>query len=191
MMDSQDNILEQEVKEEVNQEVTAPEVETPEVAPVAEEEAPAAEEVALVSEEEAPAAEEEQPRKVYETKKEVLDRIKEIAHGDEAPQKDEIDYLMATSTLLQNGVLQLAGEKQNELAATMGVEMENNANFMSDEDIKKKLSGNANQLKKWLSSDDIQPYVLDKIATIAKGMNLSANKLQVLREKMPDYDFLG
>ena len=93
MMDSQDNILEQEVKEEVNQEVTAPEVETPEVAPVAEEEAPAAEEVALVSEEEAPAAEEEQPRKVYDTKKEVLDRIKEIAHGDETPQKEEIDYL--------------------------------------------------------------------------------------------------
>jgi len=86
-MDSQDNILEQEVKEEeVNQEITAPEVETPEVAPVAEEVAPAAEE-------EAPAAEEEQPRKVYETKKEVLDRIKEIAHGDETPQKEEIDYL--------------------------------------------------------------------------------------------------
>ena len=93
MMDSQDNILEQEVKEEVNQENIAPEVKTQEVAPVAEEEASAAEEVALVSEEEAPAVEEEQPRKVYETKKEVLDRIKEIAHGDETPQKEEIDYL--------------------------------------------------------------------------------------------------
>ena len=93
MMDSQDNILEQEVKEEVNQESIAPEVKTQEVAPVAEEEASAAEEVALVSEEEAPAVEEEQPRKVYETKKEVLDRIKEIAHGDETPQKEEIDYL--------------------------------------------------------------------------------------------------
>ena len=86
MMDSQDNILEQEVKEEAIQETTVPEVETPEVAP-------AAEEVALTNEEEAPAAEEEQPRKVYETKKEVLDRIKEIAHGDENPQKEEIDYL--------------------------------------------------------------------------------------------------
>ena len=100
MMDSQDNILEQEVKEEAIQETTVPEVETPEVAPVAEEEAlvteevaPAAEEVALTNEEEASAAEEEQPRKVYETKKEVLDRIKEIAHGDENPQKEEIDYL--------------------------------------------------------------------------------------------------
>ena len=93
MMDSQDNILEQEVKEEVNQEMTAPEVETPEVAPVAEEEAPTAEEVVPVAEEEAPTANPEQPRKVYETKKEVLDRIKEIAHGDENPQKEEIDYL--------------------------------------------------------------------------------------------------
>ena len=101
MMDSQDNILEQEVKEEAIQETTVPEVKTPEVAPVAEEEAlvteevaPATEEVALSEEEEeAPAAEEEQPRKVYETKKEVLDRIKEIAHGDENPQKEEIDYL--------------------------------------------------------------------------------------------------
>ena len=79
MMDSQDNILEQEVKEVVNQETTVPEVETQEVAPVAEEEAPV--------------AEEEQPRKVYETKKEILDRIKDIAHGDEAPQKEEVEYL--------------------------------------------------------------------------------------------------
>ena len=86
MMDSQDNILEQEVKEEVNQEVTAPEVETQEVAPAAEEVAPAAEEEASV-------AKEEVPRKVYETKKEILDRIKDIAHGDEAPQKEEVDYL--------------------------------------------------------------------------------------------------
>ncbi len=66
MMDSQDNILEQEVKQEVSQEVEAPEV---------------------VNEEEA------QPRKVYETKAEVLRRVQDIAHGEEAPQKEEVDYL--------------------------------------------------------------------------------------------------
>ena len=32
-------------------------------------------------------------RKVYETKAEILERVREIAHGDEAPKKDEIDYL--------------------------------------------------------------------------------------------------
>ena len=65
-MDSQDKILDQEVKQEVSQEVEAPEV---------------------VNEEEA------QPRKVYETKAEVLRRVQDIAHGEEAPQKEEVDYL--------------------------------------------------------------------------------------------------
>ena len=84
-MDSQENILETGKQVEVNQAAEAPEVETaqePQAAPVAEE--------AL----EAPVAEEPQEeRKVYETKKEVLDRVKEIAHGEEAPQKEEVDYL--------------------------------------------------------------------------------------------------
>ena len=35
----------------------------------------------------------ETERKQYQTKKEVLERVQEIAHGDEAPQKDEVDYL--------------------------------------------------------------------------------------------------
>ena len=71
MMDSQENILQQEETKEVIQEAAAPEV---------------------VNEETAPAAE-EQPRKVYETKAEVLKRVQDIAHGDETPQKDEVDYL--------------------------------------------------------------------------------------------------
>ena len=32
-------------------------------------------------------------RKQYQSKKEVLDRVREIAHGEGAPQKDEVDYL--------------------------------------------------------------------------------------------------
>ena len=35
----------------------------------------------------------ETERKQYQTKKEVLERVQEIAHRDEAPQKDEVDYL--------------------------------------------------------------------------------------------------
>ena len=66
-MDSQENILETGKQEEVIQEAAAPEVETN--------------------------AEEEAPRKVYETKQEVLERVKEIAHGEETPQKDEVEYL--------------------------------------------------------------------------------------------------
>ena len=42
---------------------------------------------------EAPVEEAAPERKQYENKKEVLERVREIAHSDEAPQKDEIDYL--------------------------------------------------------------------------------------------------
>ena len=104
--------------------------------------------------------------------------------------RDELDYLIATTTLMRDGVLRVTEENKEHVEDMLGMKTEDNANFMSDEDIKKKLSGNANQIKKWLNSDDIQPYVLEKIADIAKGMNLSMNKIQVLKEKIPKYDFL-
>lgn len=104
--------------------------------------------------------------------------------------QDEIDFLNSTSSLFRRGFLRVEGEKQKEVAASLGIDIENNANFMSDEDIKKKLSGNANQLRKWLDGGKIEPYVLNRIADIAKEMNLSANKLAVLKEKLPDYEFI-
>lgn len=73
-MDSQENILvtgeatspveKTGNQEEVIQEATAPEVEK-----------------------------QEEERKIYSTKKEVLDRVKEIAHEEETPQKEEVEYL--------------------------------------------------------------------------------------------------
>lgn len=111
------------------------------------------------------------------------------AHTFTMVTQDELDYLMGTCRLIQKGILRLAGDKQKEVAETLGINMENNANFMSDDDIKKKLSGNANQLKKWLDSSDINPDVLDKIARIAKGMNLAMSKIQILKDKVPNFEF--
>ena len=107
MMDSQDKALEMGTNEVINEEVstqpadepqaeetsqvvTEPAIETE--APVEEAEVPAEEPEIPTDEPEAP-AEEEQPQKVYTTKKEVIDRIKDIAHGDEPLQKEEVDYL--------------------------------------------------------------------------------------------------
>ena len=104
--------------------------------------------------------------------------------------QDEVDYLMGNSTLLQKGVLVVEGEKKEEVLGTMGINKESNANFMSDEDIKKKLGMNANQLKKWLDSTEAEPYVLDKIAQIASGMNLNMSKIQVLKDKIPNFEFI-
>ena len=112
MMDSQEKALvngeateEQGTTQEVKVEETAQEVvaatsqvaETTE-AEAAQEEAPQApvpeEEAPQNEEEEAPTAEEE--RKVYQTKREVLERVREIAHAEELPQKDEVEYLKTT-----------------------------------------------------------------------------------------------
>ena len=73
-MDSQENILatgeatSPAAEELIQEAATAPEVET----------------------QQEEAAEE---RKTYASKKEVLDRVKEIAHGEDTPQKEEVEYL--------------------------------------------------------------------------------------------------
>ena len=112
-MDSQENVLNNEAQlEETNQQPVAEEVVkqeenvvTPEPAaeePVAEEPAAVVEEPAAEEpQEEEPAAEEEATeetasKKVYVTKKEVIDRLKELAHGDESPTKEEVDLLKTT-----------------------------------------------------------------------------------------------
>lgn len=77
MMDSQENALNQSTLEE-GKAVEQPVVENVETAQV--EEAPV---------NETPAEE----KKIYTTKQEVVERLKEIAAGEETPQKEEIDLL--------------------------------------------------------------------------------------------------
>ena len=94
MMDSQENTLSQEKTEELlnaapaeNSNVadnsTAPANETPEIPAADTAEMPAANNDADATEQ----------KKVYKSKKEVIGRLKEIAHSDENPQKDEVEYL--------------------------------------------------------------------------------------------------
>ncbi len=83
MMDSQEKALEQEQNVEQNVVETA--------APAPEAEVTETPEAEVAAPEEAPVAEPE--RKQYLNKKEVLARAREIAQGEEAPQKEEVDYL--------------------------------------------------------------------------------------------------
>ena len=83
MMDSQEKALEQEQNVEQNVVETA--------APAPEAEVTETSEAEVTAPEEAPVAEPE--RKQYQNKKEVLARAREIAQGEEAPQKEEVDYL--------------------------------------------------------------------------------------------------
>ena len=72
MMDSQEKALELGKNEEVVNDEVSSQVETTE----------SSESVA-----------EEPARPVYETKADVLHRLQDIAHGEETPQKDEVEYL--------------------------------------------------------------------------------------------------
>ena len=38
----------------------------------------------------------EEPKRVFRTKQEVIERMKELAHGEETPAKDEVDLLKTT-----------------------------------------------------------------------------------------------
>ena len=73
MMDSQENTQLGTNEEVVNEEVTSQAVET-----------------------EPQVENEEQPRVVYETKADVLRRLQDIAHSDETPQKEEVEYLKSS-----------------------------------------------------------------------------------------------
>ncbi len=94
MMDSQEKVSAE--KQDIEQNVVEnaakqPEEDSKETATV--KDSPTGEDA-----EETTVAQEDQPsetieRKQYQTKKEVLERVREIAHGEEAPQKEEVDYL--------------------------------------------------------------------------------------------------
>ena len=99
MMNSQENALEKgQFAEEQAADETVAEVQNTQeaVAEATAEEVVETEEKAV---EETPEVVEETPaeepveKKIYTSKQEVLDRIKEIAHSDEAPAKDEVDLL--------------------------------------------------------------------------------------------------
>ena len=146
MMDSQDKILEQEVKQEVSQEIEAPEV---------------------MNEEEV------QPRKVYETKAEVLRRVQDIAHGDEAPQKDEVDYLktafyklhIAEREAKQKAYLDAGGdpeqyvvtpdEEEEKFKAEMGIIKERRAKIFKEQEAEKQ----ENLVKKLAIIDKIKAMI--------------------------------
>ncbi len=81
MMDSQDNILNQDITEEATAAQPA-NVETPTEATVNEPETQSGEPENTT-----------ETLKIYTSKQEVLERVKELAHNDEVPAKDEIDHL--------------------------------------------------------------------------------------------------
>ena len=95
MMDSQEKTLGQgQVEEEQTTVQAAAEVDK---AQEVQADAPVSEEPVQNENSETEVTTAEEPdRKTYTSKKEVLERIREIAHNDENPEKDEVEYLKST-----------------------------------------------------------------------------------------------
>ncbi len=174
----------EEAQEAPVAEETAPVVEEAQEAPVAEEPVAAVEEpVAETAEAKAQAEEPqaEEPKKIYANKREVLERLTEIAHGDEAPQKAEVDHLktifykmhFAEREAQQREYLEAGGDPeayqitpdQDEEAfkAEMGVIRERRAKLFQEQEAEKQ-----ENLKKKLD-------IIEKIKTLATSPD-EANK---------------
>lgn len=102
--------------------------------------------------------------------------------------ESELNYLASISDLLQKGILQV-DDKHKEQMLELGINPDEDVNFISNEEIKKKLSGTGKKLREWLATID-EGHTLDRIYDVAAEMNLNIDKIKILKEKMPDKDFL-
>ena len=101
----------------------------------------------------------------------------------------ELNYLASISDLLQKGLL-VVDDKHKEQMLELGINPDEDVNFISNEEIQKKLSGTGKKLREWLATVE-EGHTLDRVYDVAMGMNLNVDKIKILKEKMPDKEFLN
>ena len=103
--------------------------------------------------------------------------------------EDDIAYLATISDVFRKGILKVE-EKNLDVMQGVGIDQQNDPHFISNEEIQKKLSGTTKKIKEWLGTID-EAYILDRVYDIAMGMNLSLDKIKILKEKMPNKEFIN
>lgn len=186
MMDSQDNVLKQDITEEAVAAQPA-NVDNDTVAEAGN--APAT--TAVDSEPDTEAA----PMKMYASKHEVLERVKELAHSDETPAKDEIDHLKTAfykllfaereadqKTFIENGgdpeaYVMKTDDSEEQFKAEMGLIKEKRAKAFQQQEEEKK----ANLQRK--------QQIIEKIkmmSTLPEEANKSYNDFKALQQEWKD-----
>ena len=186
MMDSQDNVLKQDITEETVAAQPA-NVDNDTVAEAGN--APAT--TAVDSEPDTEAA----PLKMYASKHEVLERVKELAHSDETPAKDEIDHLKTAfykllfaereadqKTFIENGgdpeaYVMKTDDSEEQFKAEMGLIKEKRAKAFQQQEEEKK----ANLQRK--------QQIIEKIkmmSTSPEEANKSYNDFKALQQEWKD-----
>lgn len=186
MMDSQDNVLKQDITEEAVAAQPA-NVDNDTVAEAGN--APAT--TVVDSEPDTEAA----PLKMYASKYEVLERVKELAHSDETPAKDEIDHLKTAfykllfaereadqKTFIENGgdpeaYVMKTDDSEEQFKAEMGLIKEKRAKAFQQQEEEKK----ANLQRK--------QQIIEKIkmmSTSPEEANKSYNDFKALQQEWKD-----
>lgn len=186
MMDSQDNVLKQDITEEAVAAQPA-NVDNDTVAEAGN--APVT--TAVDSEPDTEAA----PMKMYASKHEVLERVKELAHSDETPAKDEIDHLKTAfykllfaereadqKTFIENGgdpeaYVMKTDDSEEQFKAEMGLIKEKRAKAFQQQEEEKK----ANLQRK--------QQIIEKIkmmSTSPEEGNKSYNDFKALQQEWKD-----
>lgn len=111
--------------------------------------------------------------------------------------EDDVNYIASISSVIQRGLLiveNIAGAEKDvakEVVASLGIDEKENTNFATDDEIRKCLSVSQKKMADWLDGIE-EPVLLDRIYTIAMDMdNLNVNKLKLLKNKMPNREFIG
>ena len=185
-MDSQDNVLKQDITEEAVAAQPA-NVDNDTVAEAGN--APAT--TAVDSEPDTEAA----PLKMYASKHEVLERVKELAHSDETPAKDEVDHLKTAfykllfaereadqKTFIENGgdpeaYVMKTDDSEEQFKAEMGLIKEKRAKAFQQQEEEKK----ANLQRK--------QQIIEKIkmmSTSPEEANKSYNDFKALQQEWKD-----
>ena len=127
---------------------------------------------------------------VFTSAKDEMDHLGvNIPHGSFLPVTEtELKYIASRSNVLRRGILRV--EDDDEAMRKVGIDQATDPNFISDEEIAKKLGGTVKKIKEWLGTVN-EGYILDRIYDVAMTMNLSMDKLKVLQAKMPDKNILG
>ena len=186
MMDSQDNVMKQDITEEAVAAQPA-NVDNDTVAEAGN--APAT--TAVDSEPDTEAA----PMKMYASKHEVLERVKELAHSDDTPAKDEVDHLKTAfykllfaereadqKTFIENGgdpeaYVMKTDDSEEQFKAEMGLIKEKRAKAFQQQEEEKK----ANLQRK--------QQIIEKIkmmSTSPEEANKSYNDFKALQQEWKD-----
>lgn len=186
MMDSQDNVLKQDITEEAVAAQPA-NVDNDTVAEAGNDPAT----TAVDSEPDTEAA----PMKMYASKYEVLERVKELAHSDETPAKDEIDHLKTAfykllfaereadqKTFIENGgdpeaYVMKTDDSEEQFKAEMGLIKEKRAKAFQQQEEEKK----ANLQRKQLIIEKIK-----MMSTSPEEANKSYNDFKALQQEWKD-----